>query len=105
MPTVLDCMEPGGGKAPGSGSNIAVGAGRIRAVLVSHLEVDAQTIGFYDTADPNTDPGTLVLNLILNPSLAPYYLRFAKGDEPRFTNGLDLSGTPCKVWVWVVVRD
>jgi hypothetical protein len=105
MATVLHCMQPGGGKAPASGSNIAVGAGFVRAVLISHLETDAQLLYFYDTADPDTDPGTLVLDLAVNPSLEPVYLRFAHGDEPRFEAGLDLSETACHVWVWVVVRE
>jgi hypothetical protein len=92
------------GTAAATGA-FAVGSGRIRALLVSHAETSAQTVTFYDTADYDTDPGTVVLELKLPAAIAPVYLRFPQGDDVRFADGLHVIGADnCALALWATVN-
>ena len=91
------------GTAAATGS-FTVGAGRIRALLLSHGETAAQTVTFFDTADYDADPGTTVLQLRLPAGIPPVYLRFPQGDDVRFANGLHITGADaCALSVWATV--
>jgi hypothetical protein len=91
------------GTAAASGA-FSVGAGRLRALLVSHGETAAQTVTFHDTADYDLDPGTVVLELILPAGISPTYLRFPQGDDIRFAAGLHIIGADhCALSVWATV--
>jgi hypothetical protein len=82
-----------------------VGSGRIRAVLTNHAEAAAECLGFIDTADHVTDPGTTILEILHNAGLPPVYIRFPQGDEVLFANGLYVTGADnSTLSLWVTVN-
>ncbi len=86
--------------APATGSSPVVsGPGKLLGFLISHQEVTAQGVVFYDNT---TATGTVLLTVYVAPERSPCFLMLPRDLPFKFSTGLTVDNGTCAVNVWAV---
>jgi hypothetical protein len=85
-------------------ANLITGAGILRGILISHDQVTAQSVIFYDNTAAS---GTILLKVWVAPEQCPVHIEWQRSDSPAFSTGLSFAASHAnvEVSVWAVDYD
>jgi hypothetical protein len=92
-----------GKRATGMANPIHTGRGRLLGYLISHDQVTAQVVTFYDSLSA---AGTVLLRVNVAPEQCPVFVRFGippgRDEGIEFATGLSICAGNCEVSLWSV---